>query len=134
MNFFFDRCMPSRLARMVAIFDPAHTIRHHDDDPRFTSTTTDVEWLQALAQDPEPWIVISGDGRILKNRVERRVLQQTGLSFFCLSKQWMHMNLAREFAWKFIKVWPDIVANADITRQRFFEVLGGASLKVEEIR
>lgn len=109
MNFFFDRCMSPRLARMVDEFEEYHTTRHHDS--RFENDTPDVEWLAALAADDEPWIVISGDGRILRNKVERQALREAGLTFFCMGSSWSHMRI-HEYAWKFIKVWPEIVRNA----------------------
>lgn len=134
MIFFFDRCMPLRLARMVSILETEHKVVHHDDDPRFDQKTTDIEWITALKSDGKPWIVFSSDGRILKNKVELAVLRESGLTFFCLSKQWSSMRLREECVWKFFKVWPEIVENADITRRRVFEVSGGSSLKVEERR
>jgi hypothetical protein len=131
MNFFFDRNMPRRLAHMVDIFELDHTVRHHDDDARFNPRTTDVEWLKGLAEDSAPWIIVSGDGRILRNAVERRALEETGFTYFCLSKQWLHMSFRTEYAWKFIKVWPQIVSTAETTTRRIFEVGGGAALKIE---
>src|SRR5687767_12909761 len=92
MRFFFDRCAPVAVARMVRAFEEqkgAIAVQHHDDDARFTTKTTDVEWMTALAQDGEPrWNIVSGDGRILKNKVERAVLDNVGLTFFCLDKRW----------------------------------------------
>ncbi|WP_337174973.1 hypothetical protein [Paludisphaera sp.] len=131
MRFFFDRNMAAILARMVDVMDRDHTVVSYYDDGRFSPTTPDVEWIQTLAADDSPWIVVSGDGRILKNKAELAALREAKLTFFCLSSQWMHMNLYREQAWKFVKVWPDIVENAKGTSQRIFEVSGGAGLKVE---
>jgi hypothetical protein len=119
---------------MVSILETEHKVVHHDDDPRFDQKTTDIEWITALKSDGKPWIVFSSDGRILKNKVELAVLRESGLTFFCLSKQWSSMRLREECVWKFFKVWPEIVENADITRRRVFEVSGGSSLKVEERR
>jgi predicted nuclease of predicted toxin-antitoxin system len=85
MKFFFDRCMPIRLARMVAAYEQEHTVRHHDDDNRFHRETPDIEWIKALAADEPPWIVVSADGRILKNKVERAALISSGLVYFCLA-------------------------------------------------
>jgi hypothetical protein len=134
MIFFFDRCMPRRLARMVDILETEHQIVHHDDDSRFNHKTTDIEWITALRGDQDPWIIVSGDGRILRNKAESAVLRESGLTFFCLSKQWPQMPLREEYVWKFFRIWPEIVKKADITRQRVFEVCGGSSLKVEEMR
>jgi len=131
MRFFFDRCLSPRLARMVNAFDMDHSILHHDDDARFDEHTTDEQWLDALANENRPWIIISGDGRILKNKAQLNLLRETGFTFFCLSKQWMHMNVRREFGWKFIRVWPDIVDAADETTQKIFQITGGKTTKVE---
>jgi hypothetical protein len=79
--------MSPRIARMVDAFEREHTARAHDDDPRFTPTTPDVEWIQALGADDPPWIVISGDGRILRNKAELRALKEARLTFFCMTKQ-----------------------------------------------
>jgi hypothetical protein len=130
MRFFFDRNMPPQLARMVDALEREHTARFHDDDPRFTPTTTDIEWIRALGSDDPPWVIISGDGMILKNKAELAALKEAKLTFFCLSKQWRHMKIYEQ-AWKFIKVWPDIVENAKGSTPRIFEVSGGAGLKVE---
>ena len=56
-------------------------------------TTTDVEWITTLASDIPPWIVLSGDGRILRNKVEVKALSEARLTFFCMSKVWSHMDL-----------------------------------------
>ncbi len=68
MRFFFDRNMPPQLARMVEALEREHTARSYYDDDRFTDTTPDVDWIKALAADDPPWIIISGDGRILSSR------------------------------------------------------------------
>ena len=129
MRFFFDRCISIRIARMVSGFESNHTVRHHDDDTRFGPTTQDTEWIEALANDGLSWIIVSGDGRILKNKVERAALEQTQLPFFCMAKAWMNMKI-HEYAWKFMKVWPEIVEHAEHSKARVFEVGGGKSLLV----
>src|SRR5262249_49915086 len=108
------------------------TVRHHDDDSRFCQTTTDVEWITALASDKMNWVVVSGDGRILKNKAEKAALLEAKLKFFCLSKQWMSTPFA-EMAWKFLKVWPDIVEHATYSRNQLFEISAGQALKVTPI-
>lgn len=133
MKFFFDRCISRRIARMVQEYDPDHTARHLDDDDRFVPTTPDVEWLSALGAEEIPWIIISGDSRILRNKAERQVLREANLTFFCMSRQWSKMAIA-EYAWKFIKVWPEIVRNArdSTSLPKIFEVSGGSSLKITQ--
>jgi hypothetical protein len=88
MRFFFDRSMPIRIARMVAAYETEHTIRHLDDDARFADSTPDMEWMRTIAADTPPWIVISADFGILRNKAERAVLPESGLTFFCFNKAW----------------------------------------------
>jgi hypothetical protein len=76
MRFFFDRNMPPQLARMVDALEREHTGRSYDDDDRFTDTTPDVDWIKALAADDPPWVIVSGDGRILKNKAELSALKE----------------------------------------------------------
>ena len=51
MNFFFDRCVSVGIARMISAYEAEHTVRHHDDDSRFTPTTPDIDWISVLAKD-----------------------------------------------------------------------------------
>ena len=44
----------------------------------------------------------------------------------------MHMKIYEQ-AWKFIKVWPEIVENAKGPNPRIFEISGGAGLKIGRI-
>jgi hypothetical protein len=112
MKFFFDRCISQRIARMVGAFEPVHTVSHHDEFREFTHTTPDVEWIETISKDDPRWIVISGDGRILKNKVERSALDHAGLTFFCMNKAWMSTKIY-EYAWKFMKIWPEILESAE---------------------
>jgi hypothetical protein len=132
MRFFFDRCMPIRIARMVNAYESDHTVRHHDEDSRFSPTTTDEEWITTLGADDPPWVALSGDGRILTNKVMRVRLQNTGIRFFYMASPWMKMRL-HEYAWKFIRIWPEIVDAALHSRAQLFEVAGGRALKVRPI-
>jgi len=132
MRFFFDRNMPPQLARMVDVLEREHAVRSYYDDDRFDDTTPDVEWIKVLADDDPAWIIVSGDGRILKNKTELSALKEARLTFFCLSRQWMHMKIYEQ-AWKFIKVWPEIVENAKGSTPRIYEISGGAGLKVERV-
>ena len=122
MRFFFDRNMSPYLTRMVSIYAREHTVIHHDDDGRFTHTTSDIEWITALSADNAPWIVLSGDGRILKNKSERAALEEAKLTFFCMAKVWTHMQI-HEYAWRFIRIWPEIVDASKGTSPRISEAL-----------
>jgi PIN like domain len=129
MRFFFDRNMSIRIARMVHAYESDHTVRHHDEDARFHPRTTDEEWITALGKDEPPWVVLSGDGRILTNKVMRARVQQAGLIFFYMASPWMKMKI-HEYAWKFMRIWPVIVDAAQHSKGPLFEVAGGRALTV----
>lgn len=117
---------------MVNEYECDHTVRHHDEDARFCQTTADEVWIATLAKDDPPWVALSGDGRILSNKVMRVRLEQVGLRFFCMSKPWMKMPFP-EYAWKFVRIWPEIVDTAVHSKGQLFEVAGGRALKVRPI-
>jgi hypothetical protein len=130
MRFFFDRCVPFTLARMIREYEGSHDhqIFHHDEGRRFRRDTPDDEWIKALAEDGRPrWIILSGDGRILTNRINRQALLDAKLSFFCLSHQWMNMKF-HDQAWRFVKAWAGIVKAANPDSCSVYEQSAGASL------
>ena len=81
--------------------------------------------------DPKP-IVIGGDGRILKNKAERAALRQADLSFIYLTSGWTNLEWP-VFAWKIIKVWPDVVRNVETARMPTVYEVGPGNLKVKRI-
>ena len=135
MRFFFDRNMSKYLAEAIDKLDRENEIKHHDDDPRFNIRTPDIEWITTLSKDDPPWIILSGDGSILTNNAELAALKEAKLTFFCMSKRWLHMDIF-EYSWRLIKVWPIIVENSkrSLLRPQIFEITGGKSNKVDLIR
>ena len=130
MKFFFDRCISSRLSHMMAVYlEGVHEVRHLDDDQRFKKDTEDTVWMQALAKDHLPWVVITRDLNITKNKVEREVLRSVPMKFFFLSKQWGKMQL-HELVWKFFKVWPEIARTASTNEGKIFEISAGKNLSI----
>jgi len=119
MEFFIDRNVPEKLARMLGFFDREHSVIYHDEwfDPK----TSDVEWLEDLGSRTPPPIVFSGDGRILKNPAEYQVLQSIPLTFFLLAPAWCSMPW-HDQAWKTIKVWPQIIKNATPSKPSIYRI------------
>lgn len=129
MVFFLDRNLPEALARMLGNYDRKHTVIWLDD--KFDKSATDPEWLMTVAKwDPVP-VVVSGDGRILKNPAERRVLRGLPLTCFFFAPGWFDFKW-HDFAWKAIKVWPEIVRSAQPRHPSIFRVPVSAA-KVELI-
>lgn len=128
MIFFADESVPIAAVRMLEHFDARNEVRALED--HFPKGVSDREWMPEIARwDPKP-NVIAGDGRILRNPSEQQVLRDCDLTYFYLSGGLMNLEWD-QFAWKLIKVWPDIRRNAErIRAATVFEVAGGSSLKV----
>jgi len=119
MLFLFDRNMPEKLARMLDHFDRCHRVIWHDD--KYERTTADTEWLQDAASWPERPAIISGDARILTNPAEAQVLASLPLTFFHFVPAWFSLGWP-DMAWKAVKIWPEIVANATPRRPTIWRV------------
>lgn len=130
MIFVTDECIMVHAARLLSAFDRENTIeRLMDSVPQGTK---DIEWLPKLAvRDPKP-IVLTGDARILRNKVERAALAEAKLKFVCLSAGWMHLKW-EDYAWKIIKAWPEIRGAVERTlKPTVFEV-STKNLKIERL-
>ena len=127
MTFFTDECFIHKANALLEAFDRHNQIRAFLDC--FNAGTPDEEWIPAVSRwEPKP-VVISGDFRILKNKVQRQVLSDAGLTFVCLTDGWLNMRW-NEYAWKLIKAWPNVVeSTAAVLRPTVFEV-SGSTLKV----
>ena len=108
MKFFFDRCIPIRLVRMLAAFDPEHEIVHEDDDPRFDPRSEDVFIIETLAgENPKP-MFLTGDLN-MRSKVphERKALKESGLKIVFFRKTFHNVSMEDQ-AVKLIKAWPAI--------------------------
>ena len=105
MNFFADENINPQMAALLEAFDPRYPVRHLTH--QFERGTPDVVWIKDLASREQAWAVIAGDGRILRNKVERLALRQANLTFVHLAPGWMNLKW-EEQAWKIIKAWPTI--------------------------
>ncbi len=99
----------------------------------FPKGTHDKDWLPVVASWGDKIVVVSGDARILKNRVERQVLKECKLGFVYLAPGWTKLQW-EEYAWKIVKVWPDIVKNVEQTPYpSVFEVSMGLKVQAESL-
>jgi len=128
MIFLIDENISWRLARMLDQFDQEHEVRALRD--YFEAGTPDIEWMKVFASRKGDPVAVAGDGRILKNKVERQALKECALMFVCLAPGWMKLPW-EVFAWKMVKAWPDIVRNANDARQpTLFEVSTHGKVRV----
>jgi hypothetical protein len=112
LRFLFDNQLSPRLAEAI------NALAQPDGDEiihlrkKFPPDTSDIEWLTKLG-DEGGWIVVCGDLNIIRARAERVVWKSVGLIGFFLKKGWI--NLAPwDQAWRLVKWWPTIVAQAQI--------------------
>lgn len=129
MIFFFDENIIEHVARMLAAFDRNHEMRHAVD--HFDRGTPDTEWIPVVASWKGNPVAVCADGRILRNKVERKALKDSGLMFVYMASGWTNTPWA-DYAWKIIKVWPQIVRN--VSEARYPMVLEvSVGLKIQEI-
>jgi hypothetical protein len=66
-------------------------------DYGFQHDTPDEVWIKKLAEDePADWIVITGDGRIRKNKAERAAWISAGLKGFVLARGLVRMPVHQQ--------------------------------------
>lgn len=127
--FFFDRCFPLRIARMLGQYWLDHEVRARDHDQRFEKTDLDVAIIERLAADSlHRWALVSADRKIMTRPHERVALARSGLELFYLGRAWFKMP-THEQARKFVKAWPMVVDSGINRRERVFEI-ERANLKV----
>jgi hypothetical protein len=124
LQFFFDRNFQKPIARLIGQFEPTHRIVVMDDDERFSPTMSDVDWLKILGSEDLATSVITQDKKILTRTLERAAFRAAGVKFFYLTgKSWSRWSL-HEQAWRFLRVWPEIVKTAQTHRGKVFEITG----------
>lgn len=112
MNVLFDNCTSPILATTLDGFIRMYGDRalHIKDVENLSGGrhATDLEWINYLKSDPDHWIFITGDSRVLKNPAERAALRSAGLHGFLLAPAYQKTPLnqvAATIVWK----WPEIV-------------------------
>ena len=130
MIFFTDENISEYLAKMLGHFDRVNEIRAHRD--YFEKGTRDVEWIKTVASWGNDTVIIGGDGRILKNRAEKAVLKECDITFVLLASGWLNLDW-NNFAWKMIKVWPEIVRSVSQARFPMLFEVSSSNLKVQTI-
>ena len=128
MIFFTDECFSVRLAHILEIFDRENTIRALEDD--FDKGTQDETWLPKIAKWSEKPVVISGDGRILKQADQRAILRECDLSFVYVHPSWQRVPWD-DYVIKFLKAWRDLVQSTGrVKNPSLFEVSINSKVKL----
>jgi hypothetical protein len=112
--FLTDENFPEDGARLVQAFDKSNVIIPFLE--KFQRGEKDIDWIpKAGLWNPRP-IIVSGDGRILTNKVERAALKGSECTYVYLRSGWNEIQW-ETFAVKIIRVWPKITNAASAARQ-----------------
>lgn len=107
MNFFFDRNLGKRLAWMLDAYDPDHTVRHLDDDARFSRDDSDIRLVEVLSREQPPTVLVTADVSMRRKPEERRALAGSGLTVVFLRGSFNNLSF-HEQAVKLLRRWPEI--------------------------
>jgi hypothetical protein len=120
---------------MLSIYEgpKGHHVRHHDDDPRFTKISTDIEIIQTLYNEDPEWIFVGGDGKILRNKAELAVLAECDLTYLMFNHNWCNKRI-EDTCWMLVKVWP--IITSEISRLKVHSIIelkygGSGSLDIK---
>ena len=128
MIFFTDENIPKNIAYMLSYFEQNYEVRAYLD--YFPKGEPDIGWMRAITKWNEKLVAVCADGRILRNKVERRVLRECGFTFVYLASGWTNIPWPT-YGWKIIKAWPDIVKNVEEARYPMVFEVKVASLKIQ---
>ena len=108
MNLFFDNCTSPVLASTLDgyVAHLGHSASHIRNLP-CGPAADDLTWIDMLGTSKEDWIVITGDGRIERNKAERAAFRQAMLKGIVLAPAYQKTPLhqtASILVWR----WPDI--------------------------
>lgn len=137
MRFFLDNCLSPHQADALgalSLYDsPTHVVNHLKDVFVNRRNIPDEEWLPALSAQGE-WIVVSGDLRIFKSRLLRKVWVDAKLTTFFLGKGWMNQQFWTQ-SWWMVRWWPEIIKVAGaVDAGSGFEVPAKPQGKFQQLR
>lgn len=109
MKVFLDNCISLAMARAVKELAKAQGIEVIHLSERFPRNTPDALWLSELGE--EGWIVVSGDTRISRSKVERLAWHESELTVFFLDDGWSSRNFWVQAA-ELVRFFPEILMKA----------------------
>lgn len=131
MKVLVDENLPPALARALdALFSSDHQVVHLRE--KFGPGVKDKEWIEQLSAEGQ-WIVISGDRRITRNRVEYSVFRNSRLVGFFLSKGLNKAPVAKKME-RILALWAAIETQSGIVAGGAMFVLPMKSTKLEQLK
>ena len=104
MNFFFDNCLPKRLAHAIKILDNEHKVVHLQDE--YAANTPDLKWLNFLGTSHE-WNVVSCDA-FNKTREEREAVRHLARCTFTFAGGYANLPIWTQ-AYKIVQRWQQVL-------------------------
>lgn len=132
MNFFFDRNIGVRIARMLDAFDSANKVSHQDDDNRFQEQMKDTDIIRLIASDNPAPVFITSDTSMRRRPEERAALRGSSLTVVFLKRSLANLDFHRQ-AVKLLKVWPEIVKATKRCKEPTAFEIGPGATKVDLI-
>ncbi|PDQ18414.1 hypothetical protein CN311_24880 [Mesorhizobium sanjuanii] len=131
MKVLIDENLPPALAKALhALFNGDHQVVHLR--ARFGSGVKDREWIEKLSAEGR-WIVISGDRRITRNRVEYAAFRNSRLVGFFLSKGLYKAPLVKQME-RILSLWGAIETQSGIVAGGAMFMLPMKSTKLEQLK
>ncbi|TXM92601.1 hypothetical protein FV232_04665 [Methylobacterium sp. WL30] len=109
MRVFFDNCTSPVLAETINGY-----LRHlgasanHIRDLPCGRHATDFEWMAYLVSTGEDWLIVSGDGRLYKNKAERLAYRQAGLKGLVLAPSYQKTPINQQASFLMWR-WPEVL-------------------------
>jgi hypothetical protein len=126
-----DENLPPALAKALhALFNGDHEVVHLR--ARFGPGVSDREWIEELSAEGL-WIVISGDRRITRNRVEYAAFRKSRLVGFFWSKGLYKAPLIKQME-RILALWGAIEAQSGLVAGGAMFLLPMKSTKLEQLK
>lgn len=113
MKLLIDENLPPALAHSLhALFAGKHEIVHIRH--RFGAGVKDVDWIKELSSEGR-WIIISGDRRITRNKIEYAIFKSSNLVGFFLSRGLNKSPLIKQME-RILALWQTIDTQSSIVK------------------
>lgn len=119
---FFDNCTSPVLAETIGGY-----VKHlgqradHIRDLPCGRHAADIEWITFLAGTGDEWLIVSGGGRIQKNKAERAAFRKAGLKGIVLAPAYQRTPINQQASF-LIWRWPEILSLRKFAPPFLFEV------------
>ncbi|MER9869927.1 DUF5615 family PIN-like protein [Mesorhizobium sp. M0136] len=131
MKVLIDENLPPALAKALhALFNGDHQVVHLR--ARFGPGVKDREWIEELSSEGR-WVVISGDRRITRNRVEYAAFRNSRLVGFFLSKGLYKAPLVKQME-RILALWGAMETQSGIVAGGAMFMLPMKSTKLEQLK